>query len=410
MQPLSIYIHWPFCKKKCPYCDFNSHVRESVDYDRWQKALLRDLEKQGARVKNRELVSIFFGGGTPSLMPPMIVEALLQKIAALWKMSSACEITLEANPTSVEAENFRALRAAGVNRVSLGIQSLRDEELKFLGREHSVKEALKTVELASAIFNRYSFDLIYARPHQTVQTWEKELREALSYAGDHLSLYQLTIEEETPFARVYAKGGFALPDEDTAADLYELTATLCAEKNLHAYEISNYAKPGQECRHNLAYWKGDEYLGIGPGAHGRVRVQSTEYRVQEENPAVLCTLNSELWVATATLKSPERWLALMGEKGEAFDAFQPVSPTDRAEELVLTGLRLQEGLDMSAIRQRTGIDPATCFNPLQLATALREGLLIETPNGYRATASGRLVVNHLITALLSPVEARMNIL
>ena len=402
MQPLSIYIHWPFCKKKCPYCDFNSHVRETVDYDRWQRALLRELETQSARVLEREVVSIFFGGGTPSLMPPSIVDALLKRISDLWKMSPTCEITLEANPTSTESENFTALRSAGINRVSLGVQSLRDEELKFLGREHSAKEALKAVELAASIFDRYSFDLIYARPHQTVQTWEAELREALTYAGDHLSLYQLTIEEETPFARVYAKGGFELPDEDTAADLYELTAALCAEKNLHAYEISNYAKPGHECRHNLAYWKGDEYLGIGPGAHGRI-VPSCEFQVASD-----LTRNSELatrnWIATATLKSPERWLTIVEEKGEGFDSFQPISPQDRAEELVLTRLRLREGLDIGSIKEQTGIDISPLLNPQNLQMLMNEKLLLQTQQGYKATESGKLVINPVIAALLSELQ------
>ena len=398
MQPLSIYIHWPFCKKKCPYCDFNSHVRESVEHDRWRKALLRDLENQSGRVQDRQVVSIFFGGGTPSLMPPAIVEALLQKVAALWKMSPDCEITLEANPTSTEAENFRALHAAGVNRVSLGVQSLRAEDLKFLGREHSVTEALKAVELAGRIFPRYSFYLIYARPHQTVKTWERELREALSYAGDHLSLYQLTIEEETPFARVYAKGGFELPDEDTAADLYELTAELCAEKNLHAYEISNYAKPGRECRHNLAYWKGDEYLGIGPGAHGRI-VTSCELPVTSNfarNPQP-ATRN---WIATATQKSPERWLSLMEEKGEAFDTFEPLSPKDRAEELVTTGLRLQRGIVKKEIKQKTGF-PFEQLVPKHHPLLQSTRLIVDEDENIFLTERGKLLTNSIISGLLT---------
>lgn len=387
MQPLSIYIHWPFCKKKCPYCDFNSHVRDGVDYTRWQKALLRELETQGKRVSQREVVSIFFGGGTPSLMPPSIVEALLKRISELWTLSPNIEITLEANPTSTEAEKFQALRQAGVNRVSLGVQSLRDEELKFLGREHSAKEALKAVELAAKIFDRYSFDLIYARPHQTVETWEQELREAFHYAGEHLSLYQLTVEEETPFARVYAKGGFKLPDEDTAADLYERTAAICAEHGLHAYEISNYAKPEQECRHNLAYWRGDEYLGIGPGAHGRIRVQGTGYKVQE-------------WVATATLKSPERWLTTVEEKGEGFESFQTLSAQDRAEEMVLSGLRLEEGLSLQNIRDKTGMDVDACISPQKALQLQSHKLLNINNNSITLTSSGRLLINQILPSLV----------
>lgn len=400
MQPLSIYIHWPFCKKKCPYCDFNSHVRESVDYARWQNALLRELETQSTRVKEREVVSIFFGGGTPSLMPPSIVEALLKRIGELWQLAPNIEITLEANPTSTEAENFQALRLAGVNRVSLGVQSLRDEELKFLGREHSAKEALKAVELAAKIFDRYSFDLIYARPHQTVETWEKELREAFAYTGDHLSLYQLTVEEETPFARVYAKGGFTLPDEDIAADLYDLTTKICAEHGLRAYEISNYAKPGQECRHNLAYWRGDEYLGIGPGAHGRIRVRSSEFRIQEGNNTELRTLNSELWVATATLKSPERWLSMVEEKGEGLEIFQAIPPRDRAEEMIITGLRTAGGITAQQVKMRTGFDMANLINQEQQKTLEKEDFLAVSSDTLQVTPRGGMLLNRVIQALL----------
>ncbi|MFO1242902.1 MAG: radical SAM family heme chaperone HemW [Rickettsiales bacterium] len=399
-HPLSIYIHWPFCRKKCPYCDFNSHVRGSVDYERWQKALLRELETQRERVKEREVVSVFFGGGTPSLMPPSIVEALLKRIGELWQLSPTIEITLEANPTSTEAENFKALRLAGVNRVSLGVQSLRDEELRFLGREHSAKEALKAVELAAKTFDRYSFDLIYARPHQTVETWERELREAFAYAGDHLSLYQLTVEEETPFARVYAKGGFKLPDEDTAADLYELTAAVCAEHGLHAYEISNYAKPGQECRHNLAYWRGDEYLGVGPGAHGRLRegagrqVSGSSKNLQNRNP------QAETWYATATVKSPERWLTMVEEKGEGLEQYQSLSPRDRAEELVLSGLRLAEGLSFKNIAEKTGIPAESCISYPQAQALQTHKLLHINGDSIVLTPSGRLLTNQIIPALL----------
>ncbi len=270
MPNLAVYIHWPFCKSKCPYCDFNSHVRDNVEQERWKAALLAELAHMHQYVPDFTVTSIFFGGGTPSLMPAATVEALIKEVGKLWKTGSDIEITLEANPTSVEVKSFPDFKAAGVNRVSLGVQSLRERELKFLGREHSASEAIKAIELARKNFDRYSFDLIYARPGQSVKDWDAELSEALKLAGSHMSLYQLTIEENTAFHHAYAKGGFTLPNEEEAEELYRFTEDKMAAHGLIAYEVSNYSKPGEESRHNMSYWQGDSYVGIGPGAHGRI--------------------------------------------------------------------------------------------------------------------------------------------
>src|SRR5579863_145353 len=267
---LALYIHWPFCTSKCPYCDFNSHVRERIDEARWRNALLRELDRAAETLAGRRVASVFFGGGTPSLMAPQTAAALIERIATHWGLDDRTEITLEANPTSVEASRFAELRAAGVNRVSLGVQALDDGALKFLGRGHNAGEARGAVALAARLFPRFSFDLIYARPGQTLAAWRDELSAALAMAGNHLSLYQLTIEAGTAFATAYARGDFRLPDEETQAALYEVTQEALAAAGLPAYEISNHARPGEECRHNLVYWRYQDYLGIGPGAHGRL--------------------------------------------------------------------------------------------------------------------------------------------
>lgn len=311
--PLAVYIHWPFCRSKCPYCDFNSHVRERVEQDRWREALLAELEYMALHVPGRTAASIFFGGGTPSLMPPSTAEALIKRVHELWPAADNIEVTLEANPTSVEADTFADFKKAGVNRVSLGVQSLRDAELKFLGRQHSAKEALNAVERARNTFDRYSFDLIYALPNQTPQAWEKELAEALRHADGHLSLYQLTMEENTAFHHAHAKGEFALPDEETSEALYRLTEKLLSAHGLEAYEVSNYAKPGQESRHNLSYWRGDDYIGVGPGAHGRITTATGR-------------------IATSTLKSPERWLENTLKQGQAVEVWNPVSEREEIGE------------------------------------------------------------------------------
>src|SRR6266699_2229860 len=285
-----VYVHWPFCLSKCPYCDFNSHVRHApIDEERFCRAFAREIETTAARAPNREVSSIFLGGGTPSLMKPQTVAAILDAIGKHWSVASDVEVTLEANPTSVEATRFRGFRTAGVNRVSLGVQALDDGALKALGRLHSAQEALEAVAIARSIFERYSFDLIYARPGQTPQAWAGELKRAIAEAGEHLSLYQLTIEQDTPFAALHAAGKLIPPGDDTARALYDTTQAICARAGLPAYEISNHARPGAECRHNLVYWRAQEYAGMGPGAHGRLET-ATERR------------------ATATEKQPKSWL------------------------------------------------------------------------------------------------------
>lgn len=324
-----VYVHWPFCAAKCPYCDFNSHVRhQAVDQDAYVAAFLREMTAMRAISGSRTVTSIFMGGGTPSLMKPETVEAILDGIARHWHVPSGIEITMEANPSSVEAERFRGYRAAGVNRVSLGVQALNDRDLKFLGRLHDVADALRAVKLAREIFPRMSFDLIYARPGQTVQDWTHELREAISYAVDHLSLYQLTIEEGTPFFGLARAGKIVLPDQDQAAELYEITQAVTADAGLPAYEVSNHARPGAESRHNLTYWRYGDYVGLGPGAHGRLTANGTKY-------------------ATATHRVPEEWLKLVGEQGHGMIERTALETDEQADEMLLMGLRLREGLDLA---------------------------------------------------------------
>jgi oxygen-independent coproporphyrinogen-3 oxidase len=373
---LALYIHWPFCRKKCPYCDFNSHVREHVAFDAWQEALLSELHHMASKIPPTPLTSIFLGGGTPSLMPPAIVEALLREAERLFSFAGDIEITLEANPTSSEAANFTAYRAAGVNRLSLGVQALNEADLQFLGREHSADEALRVVEMAAAIFPRYSFDLIYARPHQTPEAWEAELHRSLTYARGHLSLYQLTVEQDTPFARLYAAGGFTLPDDDTATALYDITAALCRDAGLQRYEISNYAASNQESRHNLTYWRGEPYIGIGAGAHGR-----------------LLTADNA-WIATSTLKSPERWLNAVQTHGHGIEQEVSISAQERAEEILLSGLRLREGIAYVKV--------APVINPKKLALLQTQGFMTLEHGQLCTTHTGKMVLNTVISELVLP--------
>ena len=324
-----VYVHWPFCAAKCPYCDFNSHVRhQPVDQDAFVAAFLREMAAMRAISGVRTVTSIFMGGGTPSLMKPETVDAILNGIARHWHVPAGIEITMEANPSSVEAERFRGYRAAGVNRVSLGVQALNDRDLKFLGRLHDVADALKAVKLAREIFPRMSFDLIYARPGQTGEEWTRELKEAISYAVDHLSLYQLTIEEGTPFFGLHKAGKIVIPDQDRAAELYEITQSFTAEAGMPAYEVSNHARPGAESRHNLTYWRYGDYVGLGPGAHGRLTSNGRKY-------------------ATATHRTPEEWLKLVGEHGHGMVDRDALEPDEQADEMLLMGLRLREGLDLA---------------------------------------------------------------
>lgn len=336
LQPIGIYIHWPFCKSKCPYCDFNSHVRERIDEAAWQIAYLKALGHYAELTKGREVVSVFFGGGTPSLMPAATVEAIINDIHRLWSVAGDVEITLEANPTSVEADKFKAFRAAGVNRVSLGVQAMDDAQLKFLGREHSVADAMRAVDIARATFDRYSFDLMYARPDQTLKSWQQELENAFKYVDGHMSLYQLTIERNTPFYFDEAQGKFSMPDENVASDFYSLTQDILEGQGLPAYEVSNHAKPGQESRHNLIYWHYGDYIGIGPGAHGRLSLEQGK-------------------VATREHAAPEIWLERVMEGGSAAHPFEPLSPRDQFTESLMMGLRLREGLSLKRLEERCGV-------------------------------------------------------
>jgi putative oxygen-independent coproporphyrinogen III oxidase len=331
-----VYVHWPFCASKCPYCDFNSHVRHRpVDQERFVAAFRREIAHMAARLPGRPVTSVFFGGGTPSLMRPETVGAILDAVAGAWSVDPGAEITLEANPTSVEAERFRGFRAAGVNRVSLGVQALNDPDLRRLGRMHSAAEALEAVRVAAACFERYSFDLIYARPGQSAAAWRAELTAAIGHAAEHLSLYQLTIEPGTWFERLHRAGKLAVPDDEEGRVLYEITQEVCDAHGLPAYEISNHARPGAESRHNLVYWRYGEYAGVGPGAHGR-----------------LVAGNARL--ATVTEKHPETWLDRVERDGHGLVEEEALTATQEGDEFLLMGLRLREGIDPARFERLSG--------------------------------------------------------
>jgi oxygen-independent coproporphyrinogen-3 oxidase len=377
-QAFGVYVHWPFCLSKCPYCDFNSHVRrEAIDEPRWIRAFAAEIAATAARISSRTVSSIFFGGGTPSLMRPATVDAVLDAVARHWRLADDVEITLEANPTSVEAERFRGYRVAGVNRVSLGVQALDDGVLLALGRTHSAREALDAVAIARAAFDRYSFDLIYARPQQTVEQWSSELRSALAQAGEHVSLYQLTIEPETPYAQLHAAGKLPVPDKDTARALFEVTQEICAAQGLPAYEISNHARAGGECRHNLIYWRGHEYAGIGPGAHGRLDIAGDRH-------------------ATATEKRPEAWLARVEQSGDGLVSDEILTLAERADEFLLMGLRLAEGIDPKRYEQIAGRSLQT----KRIAFLHQHGFVETTRGGrLRATPTGMPVLDSVVADL-----------
>ena len=380
-EPIALYIHWPFCLAKCPYCDFNSHVRDRIDQPRFAAALRRELAWEAARLGRRPLASIFFGGGTPSLMDPATVAALIADATAFFPPLPDVEITLEANPTSVEAGRFAAYRQAGVNRVSLGVQSLDDTDLARLGRQHNVGQALAALDLARDIFPRLSFDLIYARPGQTLAAWRGELRQALARAADHLSLYQLTIEPGTVYEGMHRRGEIALPEDDLAAALYDATAEEAARFGLAPYEVSNYARPGAESRHNLAYWRYRDYAGIGPGAHGRV------------------TLGGALH-ATRRHRAPEPWAERVERLGHGTTHEDPVSSEERAREMLLMGLRLTEGIDAARFAARTGIALDDAIDPDILAQALDADYLVRTATHLAATSEGRKRLDALLGVLV----------
>jgi putative oxygen-independent coproporphyrinogen III oxidase len=373
-----VYVHWPFCLSKCPYCDFNSHVRHAIiDEERFARAFAREIETTAARAPDRRVTSIFLGGGTPSLMRPQTVGSILDAIGKHWKVAPDVEVTLEANPTSVEATRFAGYRAAGVNRVSLGVQALDDASLKALGRLHSAREALDAVAIARNSFERYSFDLIYARPDQTPDMWAGELKLAITEAAEHLSLYQLTIEPETPFAALHAAGRLKTPDEATARALYDVTQEVCDAHGLRAYEISNHARAGAECRHNLVYWRGEEYAGIGPGAHGRLDIDGTRH-------------------AIATEKRPETWLMRVEATGHGVITDDELNSEERADEFLLMGLRLAEGIDPARYAALSG----RVLDPKRIALLREEGAITVDPDGrLRVTQAGFPVLDAVVADL-----------
>ncbi|HVE02880.1 MAG TPA: radical SAM family heme chaperone HemW [Rhizomicrobium sp.] len=378
MSGFGIYVHWPFCTAKCPYCDFNSHVRSRIDENGWIDAIVRELEwVAGLQGAERPIVeTVFFGGGTPSLMQGSSVQRTLDTIARLWRTANDVEVTLEANPASADAARFRDYRAAGVNRLSLGMQALNDRDLKMLGRLHDVAEARAALKLATANFDRVSLDLIYARPDQTLDAWRKELEEALAFGTEHLSLYQLTIEPATPFYQLHRSGTLKVPDEGLAADLFELTQEVTAAAGRPAYEISNHARPGAEARHNLLYWRYGTYAGVGPGAHGRLELDGRR-------------------VATETEKLPERWRELVARHGHGLREQMPIASEDAAREQLLMNLRLREGIDLGAYRERWG----RCVDSKRMAALVEQGLLRLEGERLRATPRGRLLLNSVIAAL-----------
>ena len=371
-------MHWPFCLSKCPYCDFNSHVRHApIDEDRFARAFAREIETTAARAASREVSSIFLGGGTPSLMRPQTVGSILDAIGKHWRVASDVEVTLEANPTSVEATRFAGYRAAGVNRVSLGVQALDDGSLKALGRLHTAREALDAVAIARRAFDRYSFDLIYARPDQTPQMWADELKLAIAEAAEHLSLYQLTIEEGTPFFGLHAAGKLKTPDEALARALYDVTQEVCNRHGLPAYEISNHARPGAECKHNLVYWRGEEYAGIGPGAHGRLDIDGVRHAISTE-------------------KRPEAWLMRVEANGHGVVSDDRLNSEERADEFLLMGLRLAEGIDPRRYTALSG----RALDPRRIAILREEGAIIVDESGrLRVTQAGFPVLDAVVADL-----------
>jgi putative oxygen-independent coproporphyrinogen III oxidase len=377
-----IYIHWPFCRSKCPYCDFNSHVRERVDHTRWRAALLRELEHYAADANGRQVTSIFFGGGTPSLMEAETVAALIARVRELLPVAQNVEITLEANPTSVEIGKFRAFREAGVNRVSLGVQSLVADDLKFLGRQHDAAQALAAVQMAASTFDRFSFDLIYARPGQSLDQWRAELDRALDFAAGHISLYQLTIEPGTQFEQAVARGDFRVLDEEHAAELYEATVARLGQAGLGDYEISNFAKPGQESRHNLTYWRYGDYIGIGPGAHGRLTIGAEKF-------------------ATRQHRAPESWLDLVERDGHATRQRDLVSHAERLSELLMMGLRLKEGVPLARIEDERAQPFAQALDQTRLQRLVDGNFLTLSDDRIAATQAGRQRLDAVLAALVA---------
>jgi oxygen-independent coproporphyrinogen-3 oxidase len=375
--PLAVYVHWPFCVSKCPYCDFNSHVRESIDEAAWRDALIADLRHEARLTHGARVGSIFFGGGTPSLMSPATAGAVIDEVARLWPVDARVEITLEANPTSVEAARFAGFAAAGVNRVSLGLQALDDDALKFLGRPHDLATGLKALDTAQASFGRVSFDLIYTRPGQSLAEWQAELTRALAFGTEHLSLYQLTIEAGTRFATLHARGELPMPHEDLSADLFALTQDMTEAAGLPAYETSNHARPGAESRHNLAYWTHADYVGVGPGAHGRRH-----------------------GTATVRHRKPENWLTAVADVGHGLSEETSLDPVSRAEEALMMGLRLRTGIDAEAFEARTGTALNDALDLRRTAELETLGFVERDAQGLRITAAGRPLLDSILAKVV----------
>ena len=380
-RTLGLYVHWPFCKSKCPYCDFNSHVETAIDQQRWRDALTAEIRHFAGLTPDRRLETVFFGGGTPSLMPPETVAAVIETARACWETADRIEITLEANPTSVEAARLASYHAAGVGRLSLGVQSFEPEGLAALGREHSVEEAVEAIAVARSLFDRVSFDLIYARPGQTRDGWRHELATALDHAGTHLSVYQLTIEPGTVFYGLHRRGELPLPPEEQQAGFFEDTQAALDEAGLPAYEISNHARPGSECRHNLIYWMSADYAGVGPGAHGRISRDGQT-------------------TAFSQRRAPEAWRAAVESAGHATVAEAVLEPSERFEEIVMMGLRLAGGIPRGRLTALTGQEPEALFDPAALERMVESGFVEIDGHGVRATPEGRQRLDAVLRALL----------
>lgn len=378
-ETVSIYIHYPFCLSKCPYCDFNSHVANSVNYQNFLESYEKEIDFFAQKVGKRKVTTIFFGGGTPSLMPIFLVEAILNKISKTWQLDKNCEISLEANPTSFESKKFQDLKQAGINRLSLGIQSLNDQDLKFLGREHSSSDAIKTIEIAGKIFDNFSFDLIYARPNQTLKSWEEELKTAINFGTPHLSLYQLTIEKGTKFFNQYQKNQFIMPNEELSAKFYELTNKITEKHGLNLYEISNYAKKGKKCKHNLAYWQGDDYIGIGAGAHSRVYFENEKYRK-----------------AIMMIHEPNNWLKTVKENGNGIQKINDILEKELLEELVLMSLRLKTGLTNKILAKHFNKNISELFDVSFLKRLKKQKIIKLAQNKINIHKKHYLITNEII--------------
>lgn len=378
---MGVYIHWPFCAAKCPYCDFNSHVREKIDQAVWADAYVKALSHYAEILPDQQVVSIFFGGGTPSLMHPETVERIIDAIQSSWRVANDIEITLEANPTSVEIEKFQGFRVAGVNRISLGVQAMNNDDLKFFGREHSVDEALKAIDIARTCFERYSFDLIYARPKQTLKAWEEELRKAVKHANGHMSLYQLTIERNTPFYMRHSRGEFSIPDDVKGAEFYHLTQDILEDAGLPAYEVSNHAEQGAECRHNMIYWQMADYIGVGAGAHGRFMMGADKYASRDHS-------------------APEIWLERIVGNGHGSHPFEKLTAEDRFFESMMMGLRLRDGISIERCEKLSGLKFADMVQMQNLETVIREGWAVRAGDSLMLSREGMLRLNALIPYIL----------